>query len=43
VVIPTMREHLVILDAIAAKDPDRASAALQRHILGARDRAIGLG
>ena len=42
VVIPTMREHLVILDAIVARDPDRASAALQRHILGARDRAIGL-
>ncbi len=42
VVIPTMREHLAVIDAMAARDPDRASAALRRHILGARDRAIGL-
>jgi len=42
VVIPTMREHLAVIDAIAARDADRASDALRRHILGARDRAIGL-
>ncbi len=42
VVIPTMREHLSVIDAIVARDPDRASAALRRHILSARDRAIGL-
>ena len=42
VVIPTMREHLLVIDAIAARDPERASEALRRHILGARDRAIGL-
>jgi DNA-binding GntR family transcriptional regulator len=42
VVIPTMREHLTVIDAIATHDPDRASEALRRHILSARDRAIGL-
>jgi DNA-binding GntR family transcriptional regulator len=42
VVIPTMREHLAVIDAIATRDPDRASEALRRHILSARDRAIGL-
>jgi DNA-binding GntR family transcriptional regulator len=42
VVIPTMREHLAVIDAIAARDPERASEALRRHILSARDRAIGL-
>lgn len=42
VVIPTMREHLAVIDAIAARDPGRASEALRRHILSARDRAIGL-
>jgi DNA-binding GntR family transcriptional regulator len=42
VVIPTMREHLAVIDAISSRDPDRASEALRRHILSARDRAIGL-
>jgi DNA-binding GntR family transcriptional regulator len=42
VVIPTMREHLTVIDAIATHDPDRASEALRRHILSARDRTIGL-
>jgi DNA-binding GntR family transcriptional regulator len=42
VVIPTMREHLAIIDAIVARDPDQASAAMREHIVSARDRAIGL-
>jgi DNA-binding GntR family transcriptional regulator len=42
VVIPTMREHLAIIDAIATRDPERASEVMRRHILSARDRAIGL-
>ena len=42
VVIPTMREHLAVIDAMVARDPERASAAMRRHILSARDRAIGL-
>jgi len=42
VVIPTMREHLAVIEAIATRDPDKASAALRRHIVSARDRAIGL-
>jgi DNA-binding GntR family transcriptional regulator len=42
VVIPTMREHLLIIDAIASRDPERASEVMRRHIVSARDRAIGL-
>jgi DNA-binding GntR family transcriptional regulator len=42
VVIPTMLEHLAVINAIASRDPDRACEALRRHILGARDRAVGL-
>jgi DNA-binding GntR family transcriptional regulator len=42
VVIPTMREHLAVIDAIVARHPEQASAAMRRHILSARDRAIGL-
>jgi DNA-binding GntR family transcriptional regulator len=42
VVIPTMREHLDIIDAIATRKAERASEVMRRHILGARDRAIGL-
>jgi DNA-binding GntR family transcriptional regulator len=42
VVIPTMREHLAIIDAIATRDPEQASEVMRRHILSARDRAIGL-
>ncbi|MBY6260994.1 GntR family transcriptional regulator [Azospirillum sp. 412522] len=42
VLVPTMREHLAIIHAIRARDPDRAKAAIGTHILSARDRAIGL-
>jgi DNA-binding GntR family transcriptional regulator len=41
-VIPTMREHLKVIDAIASRDPDKASAALVDHIANARNRAMGL-
>jgi DNA-binding GntR family transcriptional regulator len=43
VVIPTMREHLVILDALATRDPNKAADAMTTHVLHARDRALGLG
>ena len=42
VVIPTMREHLGIIDAIRTRDPVKASAALGEHIIGARQRAMEL-
>jgi DNA-binding GntR family transcriptional regulator len=42
VVIPTMREHLAVIDAMVARDPEHAAAAMRRHIRSARDRAIGL-
>ena len=42
VVIPTMREHLTVIAAIATRDPAIASEALERHIMSARERAIGL-
>ena len=37
-----MREHLAIIEAIAKRDPEQASNVMRRHILSARDRAIGL-
>ncbi|SDQ91452.1 transcriptional regulator, GntR family [Rhizobiales bacterium GAS191] len=42
VVIPTMREHLGIIDAIATRDPAKASATLGEHIIGARNRAMDM-
>ncbi|PWC90078.1 GntR family transcriptional regulator [Azospirillum sp. TSH100] len=42
VLVPTMREHLAIIHAIQARDPERAQDAIGTHILSARDRAIGL-
>ena len=41
-VIPVMEEHLAIVTALEARDPDKASAALSAHIIGSRDRALGL-
>jgi DNA-binding GntR family transcriptional regulator len=41
-VIPTMREHLVIVEALASRDPGKAADAVAAHILSARDRALGL-
>jgi DNA-binding GntR family transcriptional regulator len=41
-VIPTMREHLTVLDALATRDPRKAADAIAAHILSARDRALGL-
>jgi DNA-binding GntR family transcriptional regulator len=41
-VIPTMREHLTVLEGLATRDPRRAADAIAAHILRARDRALGL-
>jgi DNA-binding GntR family transcriptional regulator len=41
-VIPTMREHLAVLDALETRDPRNAADAVARHILSAQDRALGL-
>lgn len=41
-VIPTMREHLTVLEALATRDPRKAADAITAHILRARDRALGL-
>jgi DNA-binding GntR family transcriptional regulator len=41
-VIPTMREHLTVIDAIATRDPAKAIEALGAHITNARNRAMGL-
>ena len=41
-VIPTMREHLAVIDAIAAREPAQALAALEAHITNARNRAMNL-
>lgn len=41
-VLPVMREHLGIIEAIETRDPARAVAAIDAHITGARNRALGL-
>ena len=41
-VIPTMREHLAVLEGLATRDSRRAADAIAAHILRDRDRAIGL-
>ncbi|MDR6289890.1 MULTISPECIES: GntR family transcriptional regulator [Inquilinus] len=41
-VVPVMREHLGILDAIESRDPARAAEAIAAHIANARNRALGL-
>jgi DNA-binding GntR family transcriptional regulator len=41
-VIPTMREHLGVIDAIATRNPAKAIDALGAHIVNARNRAMGL-
>jgi DNA-binding GntR family transcriptional regulator len=42
-VVPTMREHLTVIDAIATRDPKKAIDALVAHINNARNRAMGVG
>lgn len=41
-VVPTMREHLGVIDAIASRDPAKAAEALGAHIENALNRAMGL-
>lgn len=41
-VVPTMQEHIAVIDAIASRDPAKASAALGNHIVNARNRAMNL-
>ncbi len=42
-VVPTMREHLAVIDAIASRNPVSAVDALAAHITNARNRAMGMG
>ena len=39
-VVPVMREHLVILDAIESREPQRAVNAITQHIANARNLAL---
>lgn len=41
-VVPVMNEHLEIIAEIEKRDAAAAAAALERHILGARQRALGM-
>lgn len=41
-VVPVMKEHLDIIEAIQSRDAPKATAALTFHIGRARDRAMGL-
>jgi DNA-binding GntR family transcriptional regulator len=38
----SLREHLEIIDACAARDPDRAEAALVAHFNAALQRHLGM-
>jgi len=42
IVVPTMLEHLAVIEAVATRDPAQASHVLATHILNARDRAVTL-
>jgi DNA-binding GntR family transcriptional regulator len=37
-----MEEHLKVIEALKARDPERAAAALAEHFAGAERRALGL-
>ncbi len=37
-----LEEHLKVIAALKARDPDKAAAALQEHLKGAEHRALGL-
>lgn len=41
-VVPVIREHLTIIEAIETRDPALAVAAMDGHITSARNRALGL-
>jgi len=41
-VVPTMREHLGVIDAIASHDPVKAAETLGAHIENALNRAMGI-
>ena len=42
IALRTLREHVAIIDACAARDPDSAEAALQAHFTAALQRHMGL-
>jgi DNA-binding GntR family transcriptional regulator len=39
---PAMAEHLVILEALRSRDPQRAVRAIEDHLIHARNRALGI-
>ncbi|MFC4170654.1 GntR family transcriptional regulator [Microvirga sp. GCM10011540] len=41
-IMPVMREHLAVIEAIETRDPAKAVAAIDAHINSARSRALGL-
>ena len=41
-IVPVMQDHMKIIDALAARDPVGAAAAMGDHITNARNRAIDL-
>ena len=40
--LPSLHEHLQIIDACIARDPDRAEAALRGHFMEALQRHMGI-
>jgi len=42
IIIPVMRDHLRIIDAIERRDPEAATAEMAKHITESRNRAIDM-
>jgi len=40
--VPAMSEHLALIKALRTRDPDHAIAAIDAHLMHARNRALGL-
>jgi len=40
--VPAMSEHLALIRALRTRDPDHAIAAIDAHLMHARNRALGL-
>jgi len=39
---PAMSEHLALIAALRTRDPEHAVAAIDAHLMHARNRALGL-
>ena len=40
--VPSLKEHLIILDALKERSPQKAAEATKEHLIASRKRAMGL-